>query len=246
MHRVRVKIEGLRDAATAARVAEMGADAVGLVFAESPRRVTADQAREIVSALPPRVTTVGVFVNAPADEINRAVERTGIAVVQLHGDEPPQLAAEVRALCIKAFRVKDEDWAQEVGKWLGAVPRESVRRRSDEGREGQPARHAARGNPFVPSDLTILLDAYDPAVRGGSGRRFNWDWIARARQRGRMEDFGPILLAGGLDPDCVAEAIRKVRPWGVDVASGVESSPGVKDLGKVRAFLDAVREAERP
>jgi phosphoribosylanthranilate isomerase len=85
------------------------------------------------------------------------------------------------------------------------------------------------------------LDAYDPGIRGGSGKRFNWDLI-EARWFGDL-DLERIILAGGLDASCVGEAIRKVRPWGVDVASGVESSPGVKDLAKVRAFLEAVRQA---
>jgi len=245
MHRVRVKIEGLRDPATAVRAAEMGADAIGLVFAESPRRVAPEQAREIVCALQPHVTTVGVFVNASADEINRTVERTGIAIVQLHGDEPPSLAAKVRALRVKAFRVRDENWTEEVGKWLGAVPDTFLPERSQGDSPRAKACENASDSPFVPRRLTVLLDAYDSSVRGGSGKRFNWDWIAQARERGEMEDFGPIILAGGLNPDCVAEAIRKVLPWGVDVASGVESSPGVKDLGKVRAFLDAVRDACR-
>jgi phosphoribosylanthranilate isomerase len=262
MQRVRVKIEGLRDPATAVRVAELGADAIGLVFAESPRRVTPEQAREIVSALPPSVATVGVFVNAPPDEINRVIDLAGIRIVQLHGDEPPEIVAKVHAPCIKAFRVKDKRWVSEVRRWLRKT-RDSHQVSSENmvtvpsfvqaalDRLVTPRQDHPEG--FAANTPAVLLDAYDPAVRGGSGRRFNWDLIARARDAlaseiraggpGDVPGIGPIVLAGGLDAGCVAEAIRKVRPWAVDVASGVESSPGVKDLGKVKAFLEAVHQA---
>ena len=245
MRRVRVKIEGLRDPPTAVRVAELGADAIGLVFAPAPRRVTPEQAREIVAALPPAVTTVGVFVNAPADEINRIVEETGIGCVQLHGDEPPGIVAKIHAPCIKAFRVRYENWVEEVATWLGESSMGRLREDANE-RERSSVRENASVRGFVPSRLTVLLDAYDPALRGGSGKRFNWDLIARARENGEVGEFeviGPIILAGGLDAACVGEAIRVARPWAVDVASGVESSPGVKDLAKVKAFIEAVRVA---
>ena len=215
MHRVRVKIEGLRDPDRAAEIARMGADAIGVVFADSPRRVQPDRAAEIVAALGPWVATVGVFVNADAAQINAVVERTRIGCVQLHGDEPPGIVAAVAAPCIKAFRVRDAGFAGEVRSWLGGL--------------------ADRGN-FA----GVLLDAYDPAVRGGSGRQFNWDMVADARDRGELDGVGPIILAGGLDAGCVRRAIDIVHPWAVDVASGVESSPGVKDLAKVEAFLHAV------
>jgi phosphoribosylanthranilate isomerase len=244
MRRVRVKIEGLRDPQTAVAVARLGADAIGLVFADSPRRVTPQQAREIVAAVPPAVATIGVFVNATADEINQVVELTGIGIVQLHGDEPPTLAYQVRRPCIKAFRVRDEKWIGEVKRWVEGL-----------GSAGSDSCEAARGESgFLETvgnktpqvrKCTALLDAYHPAVRGGSGRQFNWDLIARSRERGEMTHLGPIILAGGLDAACVGEAIRKVRPWGVDVASGVESAPGVKDLGKVKAFIEAVRAASQ-
>jgi phosphoribosylanthranilate isomerase len=254
MRHVLVKIEGLRDPATAARVAELGADAIGLVFAPSPRRVSPERAREIVAALPPRAATVGVFVNAPADEINRVIDETGIQIVQLHGDEPPEAPARIHAPCIKAFRVRDEHWADEVRRWLAAMPAEarSITRDSHPVSAQAPECENQVTVPgFVPARVTALLDAYDPGVRGGSGRRFNWDWIEHARAvgdtrgpgAGDLPNIGPVILAGGLDAGNVAEAIRKVRPWAVDVASGVESSPGVKDLAKVKAFIEAVREA---
>ncbi len=214
MHRVRVKIEGLRDPAQAVQIAEMGADAIGLVFADSPRQVTAEQARAVVAALPPWVATVGVFVNASADEINTIVATTGMTNVQLHGDEAPDIVSQIDAPCIKAFRVAGEGWTDEVAAFLAGL--------SEAGRANLQA---------------ILLDAYDKSARGGTGKQFNWDLVTAARQAGQLTDYPPIILAGGLSPDSVADAIRAVAPWGVDVASGVESSPAVKDMVKVAAFI---------
>jgi len=219
VQRVRVKIEGLREPATALRIAQMGADAVGLVFAESPRWVSPEQARAIVDILPPWVAAVGVFVNAEASTINRVIERTHITHVQLHGDEPPEIVAQINRPCIKAFRVRDESWLGEVRQWLEALT--------------------------APSNLAaVLLDAYDPNARGGTGRRFKWDLVADARAAGAMAGVDPIILAGGLDASCVSGAIDLVKPWAVDVASGVEKAPGVKDLALVEDFIRATREGE--
>ena len=266
--RVLVKIEGLRDPAEAARIAEMGAEAIGLVFAPSPRRVTVEQARAVVAALPHGVATVGVFVDAAADEINDVAERTGIACVQLHGDEPPEIAAQLARPCIKAFRVRDERWAGEARAWMGAArrfasvagsaaPERAEQAPQRERAEQVPQRKRAEQAPqrkraeqvpplrgFALRPPVALLDAYDPRAAGGTGRRFNWRLVAEARAAGAAAGIGPIILAGGLDASCVGEAIRLVRPWAVDVASGVESAPGVKDLAKVEAFLRAVREAD--
>jgi phosphoribosylanthranilate isomerase len=219
MQRVRVKIEGLRDAATAIKIAQMGADAIGLVFAESPRWVSPEQARTIVDALPPWVATVGVFVNADATTINRVVQRTRIGYVQLHGDEGPELVPQISARCIKTFHVRDEGWLAEVRGWLEAL--------------GDRSNLAA-----------VLLDAYSPAARGGTGEQFNWSLVADARDSGAMKGLDPIILAGGLDSGNVGTAIDLVKPWAVDVASGVESAPGVKDLRKVADFIHATREGD--
>ena len=220
MQRVRVKIEGLREPRDAMRAAQMGADAIGMVFAESPRWVSPDQGRAIVDILPPWVATVGVFVNADPVAINRVVERTGIGYVQLHGDEPPEIVGQINAPCIKAFRVRDESWLGEVRHWLAACQ--------------------ARSNLGA-----VLLDAYNPTVRGGTGERFNWDMVADARAAGAMAGIDPVILAGGLDARCVSQAIELVQPWAVDVASGVEKSPGVKDFKKIRNFIDATKEGDQ-
>jgi phosphoribosylanthranilate isomerase len=211
-----VKIEGLMDPATATAVCRLGADWIGMVFAPSPRQIDAGVARTIAAALPANVKTVGVFVNAPVEHVNNVVATVGLSYVQLHGDEGPDMVGQISVPCIKAFRVRGPDWLDAVRRWLDGIADRS--------------RLAA-----------ILLDAYTPAVRGGSGRRFNWDMVATAREQGLLADLGPIVLAGGLDADCVAQAIAKVQPMAVDVASGVESSPGVKDLAKVQRFIQAVR-----
>lgn len=214
MHRVRVKIEGLADPAQAVAIAEMGADAIGLVFADSPRQVTVADAQAVVAALPPWVATVGVFVNASADEINAVVAATHITNVQLHGDESPDIVGLIDAPCIKAFRVKGEGWADEVNAFLAGL---------DEA--GQANLQA------------ILLDAYDKSARGGTGKQFNWDLVTAARDAGKLAGYPPIILAGGLSPATIADAVASVQPWGVDVASGVESSPAVKDMDKVAEFI---------
>jgi len=220
MQRVRVKIEGLREPATALRIAQMGADAIGLVFADSPRWVSPEQARAIVDILPPWVAAVGVFVNADPDTINRVVQRTLIGYAQLHGDEGPEIVGQIRVPCIKAFRVRDQGWLAEIRRWLEGV--------------------TARSNLAA-----ILLDAYNPDARGGTGQRFNWQLVRDARDSGQMAGLDPIILAGGLDASCVSSAIEIVKPWAVDVATGVEKAPGVKDLKKVEDFLRASNEGEQ-
>ena len=222
MQRVRVKIEGLRDPVTALKIAQIGADAIGLVFADSPRWVSPEQARDIVAALPPWVATVGVFVNSDPATINRVVQRTGIQYVQLHGDESPELVTQIQARCIKAFRVRDESWLGQVRGFLEKLD-------EIDGRWNLSA---------------ILLDAYNPSAAGGTGSRFNWELVNEARLSGAMAGIDPIILAGGLDASCVGAAIDLVKPWAVDVASGVEKTPGLKDLKKVTDFIRATREGE--
>jgi phosphoribosylanthranilate isomerase len=219
LQRVRIKIEGLRDPREAMKIAQMGADAIGVVFADSPRWVSPEQARAIVDVLPPWVATVGVFVNSDADTINRVLERTHVGYVQLHGEEPPELVGLVHAPCIKAFRVRDAQALAGAFAWVRAVE--------------------ARRNLAA-----VLLDAFDPAARGGTGRQFQWDLVADARAAGALAGLDPIVLAGGLDASCVARAIDLVKPWAVDVASGVEKAPGVKDLRRVAEFIEATREGD--
>lgn len=220
MQRVRVKICGLTQPDQARAVAEMGADAIGLNFAESKRRVDIAQAREVADAVVgAKIEKVGVFVDADSEQITRIIEQVGITRVQLHGAEPPEIIEAISVPCWKVFRVQDESFAEEVRDWYGRL--------------GADAHLEA-----------VVLDTYNPHTAGGTGESFNWELVVQARRNGQMDDLPPIILAGGLDVDNVAEAIAAVRPWAVDVASGVESSPGVKDMAKVEAFLSAVRDTD--
>ncbi|MCX6357681.1 MAG: phosphoribosylanthranilate isomerase [Candidatus Aureabacteria bacterium] len=200
---VRIKICGITTKDDALAAVEAGADALGFVFAESPRRVSMEQARDIAAALSPFICTVGVFVNESLARVRKIAGGAHLSCVQLHGDESPAYCERLGGRIIKAIRVRDE--------------------RSVSGLEGY------RVSAF-------LLDSYMPDQPGGTGRGFPWE-IAAAMGRIPI----PLILAGGLTPETVANAIRKAHPWGVDVSSGVESSPGKKDPARMRAFVSAVR-----
>jgi len=204
--RVRVKICGITTREDARMAVEAGADAVGVVLAESPRQVTVSQAARIVAALPPWVTAVGVFVNAPAAEVAAAVEEAGLGAIQLHGDEPPAEVRDAarRGKVIKAFRIGTESDLADARDALGHC---------------RP--HAC------------LVDARVEGRYGGTGEQAPWALVATVR-----EEFWPLMLSGGLGPDNVAEAIRTVRPFGVEASSGVESRPGRKDPDLVRSFIE--------
>ena len=196
-----VKICGITRAEDALAALEEGATALGFVFwPKSPRFIDPHRARAIVASLPPPVVAVGVFVNQPADEVNRVAERVGLNAVQLHGDETPGFAATVTRPVMKAVSLAN-GW-RDADAW--------------------------------PADVTLLVDAHDMEHRGGTGRKA--DWVAAATLAGRRR----IVLAGGLTPENVREAIAAVRPFGIDVSSGVESAPGIKDGDKLAALFEAV------
>ena len=200
----RVKICGITNLEDARLAVKYGADALGFVFYEgSPRHVFPETVREIISHLPPFVTTVGVFVNAPPQEIREVMDLAGLDVVQLHGDEP-QEECSLFPRVIKAFRVRE----------LSDIER-------------------LKGY----SVSAYLLDAYDPEVPGGTGQTFNWDIAVEAKK------YGPIILAGGLTPENVADAVSRVRPYAVDVSSGVEAQKGKKDHEKMRLFIHRAKRA---
>jgi len=209
---VRIKICGITRAEDALACAEVGADAIGVVFADSPRRVSTRQAREIVASLPPFVSAVGVFVNSRAATILKTAAEVGLSTVQFHGDEPPGLVGQLGGLrVIKAMSVRHKTFVDD------------VRRFADAGVCG------------------ILLDAFNPKARGGTGKRFDWDLVAGVREAGAMDGAPPIILAGGLTAANVAAGIRRIHPWAVDVSTGVEASPGIKDAESIGRFVAAVR-----
>ncbi|MGI8981776.1 MAG: phosphoribosylanthranilate isomerase [Pirellulaceae bacterium] len=212
----RIKICGITTVEDALLAAEAGADAIGLNFyGQSPRYVTAERAKEICDALPPGITKVGVFVNSPPQAVVATVNRVGLNAVQLHGDEGPDFLGALEKLpVIKAFRCK-ESTLDSVQAFLDLCLESS--------------------HPSA-----ILLDAHAPGLYGGTGEVLNWNGLARSRNK----LLGiPFILAGGLTPQNVAEAIRLVRPDAVDTASGVESSPGKKSPAQVRAFIAAAKAA---
>ncbi|MFH1419157.1 MAG: phosphoribosylanthranilate isomerase [Planctomycetota bacterium] len=213
---IRIKICGITRPQDAVIAAVAGADAIGLVFAKSPRQVSMRQAREIVAALPPFVSVVGVFVNARSATVVRTATEVGLSEVQLHGDESPAFVDKLLGLrAIKALRVRDRAFAEKVHAF----------------------RDAGIGG--------ILLDAFSAESRGGSGRRFDWDLVAGVREAGALDDPPPLILAGGLTPENVRAGIRRLRPWGVDVSSGVEDEPGIKSAEKIGRFVATVRSATR-
>jgi phosphoribosylanthranilate isomerase len=227
---MRIKICGITRATDAQGASVAGADFLGFNFyPASPRHVGNGPVAELLAAVEPPAVAVAVTVNAEAallDELTAPGERVGprpFAVVQMHGDEPAELADYAigrGAKVIKAFRVRRADFADEVRRWVEQVDR----------RAGL---------------LAVLLDAAPADARqyGGSGRRFEWQWLADAREAGALEGLPPILLAGGLTVATVGKAARIARPWGVDVAGGVEveDSPGIKSLDRVRAFIRNAR-----
>jgi phosphoribosylanthranilate isomerase len=210
--RLLVKICGITSPADAALAVEAGADAVGFVFwLMSPRKATVERAAEIARELPETVLRVGVFVDAPREEMARVADAVGLDLLQLHGDEPPEALAGLPRPALKAVRV-GKGFAQEVAM--------------------RYASHAAG----VVVDTRLAGETLRP---GGTGVPFDWSLV-----KGLAERVPFLMLAGGLGPSNVAEAIRAVRPHAVDVSSGVEALPGRKDPEKTRAFVEAARTAE--
>lgn len=217
----RIKICGVTTLDNALACAEAGADLIGLNFyARSPRCVTSDTARDIAGGLRAALgddcpLLVGVFVNASTEEIAGVIAAVGLDAAQLSGDEPPETLRALSGRGIKALRPRDPAEAETLA--LNYAP------------------HAPRDGR-LPS---LLVDAYHPVLYGGTGASASAD-VAQAV----MARVPRLMLAGGLAPENVGERVRALRPWGVDVASGVENgTPGVKDLARVRAFVAAVRAA---
>lgn len=214
----RVKICGITRIEDALAACEAGADALGFNFsAKSPRQTPPDTARAIIDKLPPFVTPAGIFVEQSPEEIEELCSYCGISVAQLHSDRyTPGMAASIRKK-VQVMRVF---------------------------RPG-PMFQVAEVRDFAEASGTssFLFDAYRPDMEGGTGEVIELSTAIRLFEETR--GFGYAVLAGGLNPVNAAEAIRRVRPWGVDTASGVELSPGIKDHRKIVAFIHAVREADR-
>lgn len=210
--RTRIKMCGTTSIEDALKAVELGVDGLGFIFVESsPRFIEAEKARDITRSLPPFINKVGVFVNEGATEIEEMVDYLGLDIVQLHGDESPELCDEIRrslpsCSIIKAFRVGEHTREQDF-------------------------------TPYNDVVQGFLLDTYVKDKEGGTGDSFDWEIIPRLNLQ------LPFLLAGGLNPENITEALKLLAPYGVygvDVNSGVESSPGIKDHERLQKFIEKV------
>jgi phosphoribosylanthranilate isomerase len=202
-----VKVCGITRLEDADAAVAAGARALGFIFwPESPRFLDPHRARAIVSALPPFVTTVGVFVNQPIAYVNGVAALARLSAVQLHGDETIDEAARVARPVVKAIGVSAATQAGAADAW--------------------------------PARVTMLVDAHDPRRRGGTGRTIDWTVAAAIAARRRT------ILSGGLTADNVADAVARVRPFGIDISSGVERAPGIKDHARMRALFEVVHDID--
>ncbi len=212
MSRVRIKICGITNPGDADAACAAGADALGFVLWHgSPRRVDGDALGTLARRVPDGIARVGVFVNAAHEEIARAVEAGGLTCVQIHGDEDPAFCRGLTVEWYRAFRIGPDSSAADLADRVRAF---------------------GKG--------MFLLDTRAP-VPGGSGITFDWRIAAKISMRLALASAPRLILAGGLRPENVGEAIRTVRPWGVDVSTGVEAAPGRKDPARIAAFVEAVR-----
>lgn len=217
MNRTRIKICGLTRKEDIKAAISAGADALGFVFyPKSPRYVSAHKAAELMAEVSPFVTTVGLFVNADIDDLKAVVETTHLSLLQFHGDETPEWCAEAAASVNRPFiRV--------------------FRVKPDTTADDllQYERIYRNASPYFKG---LLLDTWTDAY-GGAGKIFNWSLVSK--------EIGPrVVLSGGLSAQNVAGAVSELRPFAVDVSSGVEAARGIKDAEKIQAFMTAVRKAD--
>jgi phosphoribosylanthranilate isomerase len=202
-----VKICGVTRVEDALLAVELGASAIGFIFwPSSPRYIPPSRAAEIAAVLPPRVATIGVFVDQTRNFVWNAAEQVGLTALQLHGSETVAFAAALPRPVIKAVPVTPEFSLEAVME--------------------------------IPRTITVLLDAHDPLRRGGTGKTIDWSVAAAVAWRRQ------VFLSGGLHAGNIREAIARVNPHAVDLSSGVESSPGIKDPVKLKALFDALGQDE--
>lgn len=210
-----IKICGNTSLEDAQLAADAGADAVGFVFASSPRQITIESVSTIIPRMPDQIEKIGVFVDSTFEAIEAAIDTCGLTGVQLHFAADSDLPAKLReryGAKLRIFRVHH----------FGADP----------GRQAADA--AEDGNVDA-----VLIDSRTAHAVGGTGIAFDWKAAAAQFQSSNLSK--PLVVAGGLTPENVSEAIQILRPWGVDVVSGVEAAPGRKDPAKVRAFIESAR-----
>ena len=202
---VKIKICGITNIEDAEAAAGFGADMLGFIFAPSPRKIEPEKARDIIHNIPPFVKTVGVFVNEDPAMIKQIMSFCGLDIVQLHGDESPDICQGLMPRSVKSFRLKDESSLQDISSYCGKA-------------------------------RAFLFDTYAENARGGTGKTFDWNLAIKGKKLGV-----PIILAGGLNPSNIKEAIAAVKPEAVDICSGVEKYPGKKDPAAIKELMEAVR-----
>ena len=213
MTKLFVKICGITRSQDAELAAGLGANALGFVcWPNSPRYISAEAASAITANVPANVLKIGVFVDQPAEEVARVMDEIGLDVAQLHGHESPEYCRELTK------------------KYVGSAVRRTVIKAV--AMSGNGSVNIADFDP----DVLLLIDAHDPEKFGGTGKTVNWDAAREIAATRRT------ILAGGLNAANVKLAVRSVRPYGVDVSSGVESSPGVKDPNRMRALFEALHD----
>lgn len=219
-----IKVCGCTDPQNAAAVANAGVTAIGLNFFPGSKRYVGDRAEAVRDAIGDSAEVVGLFVNEPVDRILETAGRLALDSIQLHGDEPPEVIESLREYEVyRAVRVPNGAIAETISKQIAAH------------QQSGPSRIAtSAASNLTASNLTaFLIDAASTRGLGGTGESVDWLELNRAMQ----PDWPQIVLAGGLSPSNVRSAIEVVRPFGVDVASGVESEPGFKDIAAVERFV---------
>jgi phosphoribosylanthranilate isomerase len=212
-----IKICGIKNEADALGVAEAGADFIGLVFASSPRQVTPELANKITSALKKnkaKVKSVGVFVNMPLPTVKIIADDCSLDWIQLSGDESWEYCRELEKPVIKVIKFDSHKLVTTIDKQIS---------------EGKKM--------MGKNKYMVLLDTVAKDKYGGTGEVFDWN-IAKP-----IVEKYPVIIAGGLNPRNVGEAIKTLKPWGVDVSTGIETK-GVKDMKKIISFIAAVRKAD--
>ena len=203
---LKVKICGITNLEDALTAVGLGADALGFIFAPSPRQIAPQKAHKIIRAVPPFVKTVGVFVNETPATIREVMQHCGLDLIQLHGDESPAFCDELMPYAIKALRIKDESSLQIGQTYYGKI-------------------------------RALLLDTYSKEKAGGTGKTFDWELAIKIKKQGT-----PIIISGGLAPANIVAAIHTIRPYAVDVNSGVEERPGKKSPTLIRDLMEKVRQ----
>ena len=223
MSRTRVKVCGFTRLEDVSNAVHLGVDALGFVFVESsPRFVKIDQVKGLIRHLPPFVQTVGLFMNQSEQEIREVLREISLNLLQFHGDETPEFCEQFKVPYIKAIPMGDKKGDKKA----------CIEGNADAGGANthfSPVEYAAQYTECV----GFLLDSHALGESGGSGGVFDWEKIPEGFNR-------PLILAGGLNIDNVCEAVQQVKPFAVDVSSGVESSKGIKNKEKMAAFVSGV------